>query len=336
MQERKGLALSDEVIRDKARAFAATTTSPDNHQVLSSSWIEKFKLKNNLLGARSRKSSLAPDDVENSTAGSSSQTPSAASPLSPRPMGSPSPIEFNCAKSHEGLKHESPDSYLDFASRHAPFHSQSHNSLNSAFTDTGPPSFSSGPISPTSPFFTPDSGTAPSPFVGAPPQTARRILPATDSSNNSQRPRSQTFPLLDQYMTAPGSADAAGTKYETVQTLDSPMEEASDPLTRMDDAAYTTNTAASRPHTVTPADMMRPPPLPAHILAAEGRRELTPSTSNSSLQQTTPQEALQALEVVHCFFQQQPNGFLDFDESVTMGKLVSKLKLQSRFGSLGG
>ncbi|KAK5132621.1 hypothetical protein LTR08_008820 [Meristemomyces frigidus] len=329
-QERKGLPLTDEVIRNQARAFAATTTTPD--QVLTSSWIEKFKLKNNLLGARSRKSSLAPEDADiTGRAGSLLQTPIGTSPVSTQGICSPTSSDLHSVKSHESLKHEIPELYLDFTGRHGPFNSQT--SLNSAFTDTASSSFSPGPLSPTSPFFTPDSGTAPSPFIPAPPLTARPILPATASSN-SQRPRSQTFPLPDTYMAASSSSETLTPKYVTSETLDSPMEEAPDPLSSLDAAVHASRPAMRR-RTVTPAEMMRPPPLPAHVLAADTKRELTPSTSTSSLRgATSPEEALKALEVVHGFFQQQPNGYLDFDESVYMGKLMEKLKLQSRSGSL--
>jgi hypothetical protein len=48
---------------------------------------------------------------------------------------------------------------------------------------------------------------------------------------------------------------------------------------------------------------------------------------------TSPEEAQRAFQVVMSFVQQQPNGFLDFDETVHMGKLMEKLKLQSRAGS---
>ncbi|KAK5125318.1 hypothetical protein LTR85_000427 [Meristemomyces frigidus] len=334
-QERKGLPLTEEVIRDKARAFAATTTTPENQQILTSSWIEKFKLKNNLLGARSRKSSLAPEDAENiSAAASSSHTPGGTSPISPQGVGSPSPIDLHSARSQESLKHGSPDGYIEFGSRHRPFHSQSATSLNSAFTDTAPSSFSPGPLSPTSPFYTPDSGTAPGPFIPSAPLTTRPIVPAI-SSSNSQRPRSQTFPLLENYMMS-GSSEATTPKYVTSHGLDSPMEEAPDPLSSIGTAMHI---AVPRAHsnTISPAEMMRPPPLPAHVLAADIKRELTPATSASSLRSaTSPEEALRALEVVHGFFQQQPEGFLDFDESVTIGKLMEKVKLQSRSGSLSG
>ncbi|EMD00578.1 hypothetical protein BAUCODRAFT_144230 [Baudoinia panamericana UAMH 10762] len=327
-QERKGMPLTDEVIREKARAFASTSSTPESHHVVSSSWIEKFKLKNNLMGARSRKGSLAPDDADVlSATASSSHTPCGTSPVSPQGVGSPSPVDLHSTRSQESLRNDSPGGYLDFSGRHGPFHSQSATSLNSAFTDTAPSSFSPGPLSPTSPFFTPDSGTAPSPFIQQPPLTARPVLPATTRNSNNQRPRSQTFPLMDQY----ASADAATPTYISATVLDSPMEEAPDPIASIDGTVRSAR-HEERPSTTTPAETMRPPPLPAHVL--EIRRELTPSTSNSSLRATTsPEEALRALEVVHSFFEQQPNGFLDFQESVTMGKLMEKLKLRSRASS---
>ena len=236
-------------------------------------------------------------------------------------------------KSQESLKNESPDDYLDFSSRHGPFHSQSGNSLNSAFTDNAPSSFSPGPLSPTSPFYTPDSGTAPGPLVPPPPLTARLILP-TIASNNNQRPRSQTFPLLDHYMAGTSTAEPLTPKYIMSGALDSPMEEAPDPVPSIDETVRTTRLERG-PRTVSPSDTMRPPPLPAHVLAAsEIRREITPSTSNSSLRGgTTAEEALRALQVVSGFIEQQPGGFLDHQESMTVGKLMEKLKLQSRANS---
>lgn len=137
-------------------------------------------------------------------------------------------------------------------------------------------------------------------------------------------------------MAASASSEAATPKYVTSAMLDSPMEEAPDPLASIDQAVHGSH-MDGRPHTIMPADMMRPPPLPAHVLSADVKRELTPSTSASSLRgATSPEEALRALEVVHSFFQQQPNGFLEYDESLTMGKLMEKLKLRSRAGSLSG
>jgi hypothetical protein len=307
------MRLTDEIIRDQARVFAATTTTPESQHSLSASWIEKFKLKNNLMGARSRKSSLAPDDAEGISA-SSSHSPTGTSPISPEGLASP---ELHSAQSQESLKTGSPDSYAAF-SRHGPFHTQSTSSLHSVFTDTAPSSFS--PLN-DSPFFTsPNSGTAPGEWD--PPMTARRIPPV--SSSNSHRPRSQTYPQVDAFGSG---ADVLGTNPEP---LDSPMGESSDPLQSLDDAVRAP-AIDERPRTVTPAEMMRPPPIPTRVLMSEPKRDVTPSTSTSSMgASTSPEEAQRALEIVMSFIEQQPTGFLDFQESMHMGKLMEKLKLQSR------
>lgn len=315
-QEKKGNPLTDELIRRQARAFSTTTTSPE--VTLSSSWIEKFKLKHNLMGARSRKASLADEADSGSAIASSSHSPRDTSPISPSGAGSPSPLELHSVQSHESLKHESPDDYLDFGNRHVPFHSQSTNSLHSAFTDTAPSSFSPGP---TSPFFTPDSGTAPSPFV---PPPGRPLLPALPSSN-SHRPRSLTFPHLESGVSTSG--DVVTPKYSSSAVLDSPMEEPPDPLGSLTQAV--SGGPDDRTHTVTPSETMRPPPLPAH-LQQDARRGSTPSALQNP---TSPDDARRALEVVISFFEQQPNGILEFHESVTIGKLMEKLKLHSQGSS---
>ena len=265
------------------------------------------------MGARSRKSSLAPDDAEGiSAAASSSHTPSGTSPLSPD--ASP---ELRSAQSHESLN-ESPDGFGGF--RHEPFHSQSTTSLSSAFTDTASSSTFSPQLSDTtSPLFTPDSGTAPGPFG---PLTARPILPLATAAN-SQRPRSQTMPVIyDQHMS---SADLQTPKYIPAAILDSPMEEASDPMYSMDETVHGLP-SDDRPQTVTPSETMRPPPLPAHILASELRRDA--SSTSSAASSTSPEDAQRALEVVMNFIQQQPSGFLDFQESANIGTLMEKLKLR--------
>lgn len=318
------MPLTDDIIRDKARKFSATTKSrPEDHATISATWIEKFKLKNNLMGARSRKGSLANDSEPESAVASSAHTPGDTSPISPDELRSPSPIDLRSAQSQDSLKTNSPDGFVEFSNRHAPFHSQSTNSLNSAFADTAPSSFSPGPLSPTSPFFTPDSGTAPSPFIPNPPQTARPTLPATPGSNN-QRPRSQTFPLHNEYM----NTDLPTPKFQNMAVLDSPMEEAPDALASIDDHIREQSATDNRPNTVTPLETMRPPPIP--IRHAKHESQTANAAGQGTQTFTSPEEARRAMEVVLSFFQQQPNGFLDLEESVTIGKLMEKLKLQTR------
>lgn len=283
--------------------------------MLSTTWLEKFKLNNNLMGARSRKSSLAPEDAEGISAATfSSHTPGGTSPLSPD--GSP---ELRSVQSQESLTTDSPDGFGGF--RHEPFHSQSATSLNSAFTDNAPSvTFSPQLSDSTSPLFTPDSGTASGAFVPIAPSKTRPILPLSTAAN-TQRPRSQTMPVIyDQHMS---SADLQTPKYIPSAILDSPMEEASDPLYSMDEALHIPQ-SNDRPQTVTPSDMMRPPPLPAHVQIGNLKRE-SPTTATSP----SPEEAQRALEVVMNFIQRQPNGFLDFQESANIGTLMEKLKLRS-------
>ncbi|KAK4909474.1 hypothetical protein LTR49_021753 [Elasticomyces elasticus] len=312
--ERKGLPLTDEAIREKARTFASTSTTPEVEQWWSSSWIEKFKQKNNLLVARPRKGSLAPENAEFiSGAASTSHTQSSVgtSSVSPQGIGSPSHVDLRSAQSRDGLKNESPYDHVNFASSHAPFHSQSATSLNSAFTGNTHSSLSSGPLSPTSPSSTPDSGTPPGP---SPPLTARPILPALASSN-AHRPRSQTFPQIEHYMGGTSSTEAFATKSPIAGVLDSLMEEAPEPILSTNDSVRKTRPVERSPG-VTIFAKIRPLPL---------------STFNPSLKGVTSAEnALRAMQVVHGFIKQQPGGFLDYQESVTVGKLMEKLKLRSR------
>nr|POF17354.1 hypothetical protein CFP56_65221 [Quercus suber] len=311
-KEKRGLPLTDDLIRDKARAFVATTANPESHLALSSSWIEKFKLKNNLMGARSRKGSLLPSEADSgSVIASSSHFPNDASPTSAEGSGSPLSTDLRGSKSRENLKHETPpEAYIEWA-RHGSIASQ-----HSAFqTEATQPSFSPGPLSPASPFYTPESGTAPGEFV--PPLNTRVGLTQAQINASMYRPRSQTFPLLpqlDAYMAGASGSEIVTPKYitESAEGLDLPMAELSDPMVNMDDSVAPDDMTGSR--AFSPVATMRPPPLPAHV--ADARRGSTPGTSTSSQQATSSDEARRAMEVVLSFFEQQPQGFLDMHESV--------------------
>ncbi|KAK6363900.1 hypothetical protein LTR81_028123, partial [Elasticomyces elasticus] len=263
-QERKGLPLTDEVIREKGRAFASTSTTPEIQQSWSSSWIEKFKQKNNLLGARPGIGSLAPESAEIFSGAawtSHKQILVGTSSVSLQGIGSP-------------------------------YCSQGATSLNSASTDNTHSTFSSEPLSSTSPSYTPDPGTVPGP---SPPLTARPILPAPTSSN-AHRPRSQTFPQSDHYMGGTSSTETSTTQSQIAGVLDFPMEEALETIPCTNDSREIT--------------------LPTYIAPRIGT--------------ISAEDALRALQVVHKFIEQQPGGFLDYQESVTVGKLMEKLRPRCR------
>lgn len=320
--QRQGLPLSDAIIRDKARFFASTVGNSDSHlKANSTSWLEKFKQKNHLMGARSRKGSIAEESEGTSNPPSNVQTPGAISPSSPGGV-SPSTTTVGAKKSTENLKSESPDTY-DFSNQRRPFHSQSSTSLSSVFTDTAPSSFSAGPTSPTSlssPFFTPDSACGPSPFMG------RQAANGPPGSSNFQRPRSQTFPMLvgvEQYMSPPGSSDALTPKFINSSALDSPMTELPGSLAAIDEAMSVSPTQVTH--------LMQPPPLPSNHNDEKG------SSADSSPITPSQEEAARALELVMSFFQSQNADFVvEPQEYVTIGKLMEKLRIKRSTESLTG
>ncbi|KAF1971969.1 CenpB-DNA-bind-domain-containing protein [Bimuria novae-zelandiae CBS 107.79] len=324
--QRQGLPLTDSVIREKAKFFATTVGNNDSHlKANSTSWLEKFKQKNNL-GSKSRKGSIAEESDGTSNPPSNVHTPGGISPTSPSGV-SPSPLSVSAKLSKEELKTESPD-IQDFTNHRRPFHSQSNTSLSSVFTDTAPSSFSAGPTSPTSlssPFFTPDSACGPNPFMGN--QQAR----GQPGSANFQRPRSQTFPMLpgvEQYISPPPSSEALTPKFLSSTALDSPMDEFQPSLAAIDDAMQ------ASPTTIT--NSMQPPPLPNGLpmmpsgsISMQQSSVLQTVSEDPSSTSPSQEEAARALELVWTFFQQQHEDFVvEPQEYVTIGKLMEKLKIK--------
>lgn len=313
--QRQGLPVTDAIIKDKARFFANTVGNSDSHlKANSPSWLQKFKQKNNLMGARSRKSSIAAEPEETSNPPSNAQTPGAISPISDDV--SPT-IAMTTKKSKENIKAESQDTF-DFGSPRRPFHSQSSASLSSAYTDAANSTFSAGPTSPgslSSPFFTPDSACGPNPFG-----SSRQPASGPPGSNSFQRPRSQTFPMLlgVEQLSSPGSLDAFTTKYVGASGLDSPMEELASPLSVIDERL------SLSPSQVTHS--MQPPPLPATASTPNEEKALSAVSSPITPSQ---EEAAHALQLVMNFFQSQNAGFaVEPQEYVTIGKLMEKLRIK--------
>ncbi|KAI9824156.1 MAG: hypothetical protein M1819_000919 [Sarea resinae] len=338
--QRQGLLLTDSIIQEKARFFATTVGNSESHvKANSSSWLEKFKQKNNLTGVKSRKNSAGntPDSTLNPDSGAN--TPNGVSPVSPTIMPSPSPISVT--KSQDDFRTESPDNYIDFGHAYRHSNSQSTTSLSSVFTDPAHSPFSTDPISPNSPppFFSPDSACGPSPMI---PSAHARIPPA---SSNYSRPRSQTFPMLGiepSYISPTPSSEPLTPKYMHNPTagaappaLESPISEMPPPL-NINEALRSSpllptqnqnNTSASTTNHSSPSSMQPPPTL--SCLSTQQHSSPTSSTGlGSSPTSPTQDEARHALEVLMKFFQQQPSGLVDPTEYVIMGKMMEKLKLQ--------
>ena len=84
----KGEPLNDSKIREQAQRFAVTVGNSESRSKLTNSaWLEKFKQKNNLLGARQKKGHgnfNEPDGIHvvDSSTTSLSETPNSYSPVS--------------------------------------------------------------------------------------------------------------------------------------------------------------------------------------------------------------------------------------------------------------
>ena len=346
--QRQGFPLSDLIIREKARFFANTVGSSESHiKVNSASWLEKFKQKNYLLGAKPRKASDANDS---DCVDSKSESPSRISPDSPL-----SPM------SQDNLKTESPD-FIDFTTSYRHAHSQSATSLASSFPDGAAPSssFSGGPQSPTSPFFSPDANCVPNPFM--PSQHPRLTsLP----SANAARPRSQTFPMIGvepAFMTTSASSEngepltprCLQQQSMDTPTLQTPIEELPEPI-----LVVSPSSIHRQQHTVTSPPLrhnqnssplsMAPPPQPPTLntsspilTSSSSSTTISPASNPTNSTLSTPvsastaspsqDEARRALELVIQFFHHQPTGFVDPQEYYTMGKLMEKLKVHGGGG----
>ncbi|PGH17335.1 hypothetical protein AJ79_01219 [Helicocarpus griseus UAMH5409] len=305
--QRQGAQLSDAMIKEKALFFANTVGGPENHQkILSSSWLEKFKQKNCLPGAQSRKGSVDTvndlDSPVNGQSGTSlaSQTPSLLSPLSPTRTTTPSPLS---PKQQASFKKESFDGalpeYVSEARQHS--HSQSTNSLDRKT------SLSSSVTSPKSIVFSDN------PFS---PGNQPRVQP--DSSSNSSRPRSQTFPIAG---TEPGPVANGSTDHVSPKNVFGPSASSS----AADDehgnirpsSSESSSIKRNRSNPEIKTNTMQPPPLPKSAT-------ISPISSPGS---PTHDEARRALELVLTYFNSSQPSALGAQDYLTIGKLMEKLEL---------
>lgn len=326
--QKSGIPVSDAAIREKARFFATNVNNNDGYQKINStSWLEKFKQKNGIGGAKlmrrasetniSDSGSLNPD----SAGPSASQTPNGISPTSPGELVSPGSL--TPSKNEDNMKSEVLDNYLDFGHHYRHSNSQSTTSLNSAFTETAPSSFSGGPTSPSTPFaFSPDTTCAP--FM---PSQHSRLPPPT----NFQRPRSQTFPMLgiDPSYISPNSQinDPLTPKYHQPMTappsaLESPIQDGLAHPFGMDSAISSNSPAL---HHRSSNGSMAPPSSTTPNLSSSA---LSSPPAGSSPSSPTQDDARRALDTLLNYFNTAPQGLVDQSEYLTVLKLTEKLRLQ--------
>ncbi|KAH0541347.1 hypothetical protein FGG08_004185 [Glutinoglossum americanum] len=312
--QKQGIHVTDGMIREKARFFATTVGNSESHlKANSTSWLEKFKQKNNIAGAKGSKKKLEPTESDGGMSAdtSATHTPNGTniSPTSPNGVSSPPPMSSTRSQDNDSMKTKSPDGYMDFSNGYRHSGSQSTTSLSSVFSDTNP-------TSPTSPFFTPDSACGPSPLF---PSQQARIPPL---SSNFNRPRSQTFPLLgfDQsYASPPPSSESMTPKF--VNQAMAPPPALPSPGSELPPLTMDETLALS--HAESPSSIH----APSHSGISPSSGVVSPGDSIPS---PTQEDARRALELVMTFFQQQPTGLVDPQEYMTIGNLMKKLKLQGQ------
>jgi Tc5 transposase DNA-binding domain len=314
--ESRRYSLTDSMIREKARFFAATVGNNESQSKLNSTaWLERFKQKHNLIGGRLKKSPTDPRPVFNedgitvvdSSTTSASHTSAEMSPMSPDDV---SPTTSD--SSRETARHALSDGFFDFAGtgyRHT--HSHSATSLLGACSGL---SVAPLPVSsPKSPQLTDDGGI--SPFT---PEGSTRLPPL---GGNFSRPRSQTVPNLN---LEPGAmakdvSDEITPKISDPSAMTNMLESSSEEKPDMAHPFDTMRRNNSFPGVQTNRDAsMQPPLIP---------RSETGSPAISPVASPTQQEAKRALELVMTFFQSQPAGVVEPSEYMTMGKLMQKLEL---------
>ncbi|OJJ47652.1 hypothetical protein ASPZODRAFT_15103 [Penicilliopsis zonata CBS 506.65] len=311
--QRQGYPISDEMIREKALFFASTCGSPDGKEkVLSTTWLEKFKNRNNLMGAKSRKSSSETIKSEtgspirlntNTTIDSTAQTPGGG--VSPVSTTSLTMSPLSPTRSQEALKKELAEALAEFSPEYTPAHAKSLTSLDMAALSTGVTSPSSTLVS-TSPFT---------------PTSQSHI-----AASNTNRPRSQTFPVASvdpSLITADGSLNTKGALQQSLSLsiLESPLEEEDED--HKFPVSSDETTPASIESKMTP---MFPPPF---LSKSASVSPVSPPESPSQ------DEARRALELVWNYFQNQPNGLVAQD-FMTIGKLMERLALSHSNALPGG
>ncbi|KAH8422703.1 uncharacterized protein LDX57_000457 [Aspergillus melleus] len=303
--QRHGYSLSDEMIREKALFFASNCGANEGKEkVLTTSWLEKFKHKNNLLGAKSRKSSFSTTKSDsdsptglsiNSALASAVQSPTLLSPTSPG-FTTPSPLSPTQSQGH--IKAEALAELISDYQQHI----QTKNATSLDTTVASPTStlVSESPFTPTS----------------------QSRNPSADCFPN--RPRSQTCPLstVDPGSMIPDDSCEQISPRTSLQppfpgTLqESPMEDNHDPkkLPGLDTSANMIKRNRSNPEIR--AKTIYPPLFSKSTT-------VSPVSSPGS---PTQDEARKALELVMNYFEAQPAG-LGAQEYLTIGKLMERLEL---------
>lgn len=332
------------MIKEKAHFFASTCGGPDGKdKVLTPRWLEKFKHKYNLVGAKSRRGSYdtnksgsnSPTRLSiNSGLASTLNSPTLLSPTSPSGFGSPSPL--SPSQSHENIKNGLAEGLANLA---GDYHQQQQQpqqqqqqqqqkETNSSDA-TGSSSLSADITSPTSTLVSesgPFSPTSQSHFT--PPDinhnnTRNQMFPfgtvdpnmiseeqqrQQQQQQQQQQPQQQQQHIIDQPQAAPSKNAIQDSLSLAILEPPFDMENAST------DISNTIKRNRSNP------EIKAKPIYPSSYSKSTTVSPISPPCS------PTQDEARRALELVMNYFQHQPTG-LCAQEYVTIGKLMERLDL---------
>ena len=339
--QKKGQIITDSQMEERAKVFCAGQENA--LKMITSSWLEKFKQKHGVgpgkLVRRASETAI-PDSAHrletDSPLISASQTPNGISPASPTGQSSPA-----TSSAHPDSK-EALSGFMDLeGSNYKHPHSQSTTSLSSAVTEPTSSTFSGSAFSPTSQFtFSPDPNSGL--FENHPQQHGRMstvgVPPGADASN-FHRPRSQTFPNLEnlEYINGPSSVSSGKNgesltpKYSNSalntapsSALESPAHEIAAPPFGLDAAGAGISSPAAL-HRVSSTNSLGG----RSTASGTGISGATPIGSSPS--SPTQEDARRAADTLLSFFNSfsQP-GMFDQNEYRVIVSLTEKLKLQQQ------
>ncbi|KAF4548847.1 Hypothetical protein D9617_25g061770 [Elsinoe fawcettii] len=311
-QRKSKMPLTEDVIRVKAAHFATAAGGGEaSNPATSASWVSHFKRSYSYSGS-SRKTSLPGDDYESMsyTGSNESRSPSIAL--------SPAVANLRMITSNEDLRsgHASDSNSDPRSPSRAPSMSLA-SAVKSEQTD-----FSQDFFSDSSPFFTPISSVNPNTFSAR--HVGRHIASAAEKP--SDRQRRSTFPQVDMNDYLPTcSTDASMAKLASTTMLDSPMDNYDALLESPEEHYYqdfsaptSIHTSAIKPETISPTEMMNPPPLPAKV-----RHHRASSSSHLPSQE----EARAGLNTAMRYLQKHPtaNGLLENEEAQILAQIQARL-----------
>lgn len=333
--QQKGMQLTDQAIKDKARFFAASVGNPEaSAKVNSASWLEKFKQKNQIGSGKGKKGASSKSEVSNAQL--ESPTTSGLSPVSPAGL-EPSPLSRSPDERKKDLKTESPT-----VQGGRLVHSKSATSLASGYSESAS-SFTSIPP-PMPAIYEQHMATMSEQMQRHQQQMQQQGRMPPPNTSDGMRPRSQNFPMMgvEAIQTDMGDNYADGQIDDMIahSALETPQDEFPGRSLSVTSLSSTELSHLQHSHS---ASMLGTPGIEhSPSIVAPMTSSLHPGSGTSSnvaspIGQPTLDDGRRGLEMAMGFLGTLPSGVVDPQEYMLLGKLMEKLKgLGSTSGEMPG